>query len=164
MQIRSDVAGGSGGQYISVEEGIDSPDAPTDGIATYTFTVAGGTYEIDCRVIVYSGSDDAYFVTIPGAAVNRAVHDSGWVYWNGVEVGEDWHWDIVHSRTDDDLEVEWTLEAGTHTLQIAYRNGGPLLDARKMVRSVVIFDLLLKRKLHIKCGSKMNPPAVPGGK
>jgi len=129
MQIRSDVAGGSGGQYISVEEGIDSPDAPTDGIATYTFTVAGGTYEIDCRVIVYSGSDDAYFVTIPGAAVNRAVHDSGWVYWNGVEVGEDWHWDIVHSRTDDDLEVEWTLEAGTHTLQIAYRNGGPLLDA-----------------------------------
>jgi len=46
-----------------------------------------------------------------------------------VEVGEDWHWDIVHSRDDDDLEVEWTLEAGTHTLQIAYRNGGPLLDA-----------------------------------
>ena len=39
-----------------------------------------------------------------------------------------------------------------------------MLDARKMVRSVVIFDLLLKRKLHVKCGSKIKPPAVLGVK
>jgi hypothetical protein len=48
---------------------------------------------------------------------------------NDIAGGSDWHWDVVHSSEDGNKEVEWTMSAGTYTLNIAYREEGALLDA-----------------------------------
>ena len=48
---------------------------------------------------------------------------------NGISDGAAWHWDVVHSDDDNQQEVEFTLSAGTHTLEIARREDGTLLDA-----------------------------------
>ena len=43
--------------------------------------------------------------------------------------GSGWHWDMVHSSDGGNREVEWTMAAGTYTLNVAYREEGVLLDA-----------------------------------
>jgi hypothetical protein len=48
---------------------------------------------------------------------------------NDIAGGSDRHWDVVHSSEDGNKEVEWTMSAGTYTLNIAYREEGALLDA-----------------------------------
>jgi hypothetical protein len=40
-----------------------------------------------------------------------------------------WGWDDVHSNDHGNETVIWTLSAGTHTLEIAKREDGVLLDA-----------------------------------
>ena len=62
-------------------------------------------------------------------ATNTTNHASGWVRFNGIQAGDAWHWDVVHSDDDNQQEVEFTLSAGTHTLEIARREDGTLLDA-----------------------------------
>jgi hypothetical protein len=130
MQVWSDRADASGGQYIAVVPGNSSTgNPPALGRATYTFNVAAGVYKVVCRVIAPGGSDDSFWVRIPGATTQTINHSSGWVRWNGVEYGSDWHWDDVYSDDDpEDRTVYFTLAAGTHTLEIAYREDGTLLD------------------------------------
>lgn len=129
MQVFSAIPGASGGQYIEVEAGNNSTDGPTNGIASYNITVGGGTYKINCRVIAPSGSNDSFYVNIQGATTQTVNHSSGWVRWNEIAGGSDWHWDVVHSYEDSNKEVEWTMAAGTYTLEVAYREEGTLLDA-----------------------------------
>jgi hypothetical protein len=43
--------------------------------------------------------------------------------------GKEGYWHVVHSSDDGNKEVEWTMGAVTHTLEIAYREEGVLLDA-----------------------------------
>ena len=121
----------SGGFYISVEPGYNSTDEPPApyGVATYSITVNRGTYKISVRVIAPSTDDDSFWVDISGATTNTLNHNSGWVKWNNIEPGSQWHWDDVHSSDDGDQIVEFFLEAGTHTMRIAYREDGALLDA-----------------------------------
>ena len=130
LQVWSDRADASGGQYIEVVPGNSSSNnPPTDGHATYVFQVKGGVYKIIGRVIAPSGSDNSFWFRIQGATTNTTNHPSGWVRWNGIEQGSDWHWDDVHSDDDpNDPTVEFTLAAGTYTLEIAYREDGALLD------------------------------------
>jgi len=81
-------------------------------------------------VIAPSGSDDSFWCRIEGATTNTTNHSSGWVRWS-VDNGSDWHWAAVESMEpiDADYEnVEFTLAAGTYTLEIAYREDGTLLD------------------------------------
>jgi hypothetical protein len=40
-----------------------------------------------------------------------------------------WGWEDVFSSDDDDVTVEFTLEAGTYTLEIRYRENESQLDA-----------------------------------
>jgi len=51
--------------------------------------------------------------------------------------GSDWQWDFVHSSEDGNAEVEWTMDAGTYTLDIAYREGGALVDAIVVTKIVL---------------------------
>ena len=130
MQI-SDDPDANGGQYIAVEPGNNStgnPSAPS-GVATYSITVPAGTYKIVGRVICPNGDDDSFWVRIQGATTQTTNDPSGWVEWNNIDPGSEWHWDVFHSTDDGGAEVEWTLAAGTHTLEIAYREDGALLDA-----------------------------------
>ncbi len=123
----------SGGQYIGTDDGIgDEMDAaPADGVATYNFTVQGGTYKISCRIIIPSG--DSFWVRIPGATTLTPGEDpdqpgTGWVRWSDPPNSDNWYWYDVFSGDHDDETANWTLSAGAHTLEIARREDGALLD------------------------------------
>jgi len=132
MKVYDDPAA-SGGQYIGTDDGIgDENDAvPADGVATYNFTVAGGIYKIMGRVKPEQGN--SFWFRIVGATnqthENPDQPGTGWVRWNDIEAGADWHWDEVHSSDHSNAIVNWTLPAGQHTLEIARREDGGLLDA-----------------------------------
>ena len=65
---------------------------------------------------------------------NTTNHASGWVRFNGISDGDAWHWDEVRSSDDGDSVVEFTLTAGTHTLEVARREDGALLDAITVIQ------------------------------
>ena len=124
----------SGGKYIGTDDGIgDEMDAtPADGVATYNFTAQGGTYKIEFSVIITGGSN-SFWVRIPSATDLTPGEDpdqpgSGWVRFNDISDGAEWHWDEVRSSDHGDAVANWTLAAGAHTLEIARREDGTLLD------------------------------------
>jgi hypothetical protein len=132
MEVRDDPTA-SAGKYITTDESVgNSNDAPpADGIATYDFTVAGGTYTISGRVKVPSGSD-SFWVRIQGAAIpaETVIHSSGWVQWNGMPDPGRWYWnDVFSDDAPGNATVLFTMEPGTYTLEIARREDGAQLDA-----------------------------------
>jgi hypothetical protein len=128
MAIYSDREDASGGQYIATIGDNSTGDPPDDGVASYPIRLSGGTYRIIGRVIAPTGNDDSFWVRLQGATTNTLNHVSGWVQW-GLDVGEDWHEVPVRSMDDDDATVLFTVEPGTYSLEIAYREDGALLDS-----------------------------------
>jgi hypothetical protein len=124
----------SAGRYIGTDAGIgnESDTPPADGVATYTFTVQGGIYKIVGRVIIPDG--DSFWVRIPSATNLTPGEDpdnpgTGWVRWSDPPDGDTWHWEDVFSGDHGGETANWTLPAGQHTLEIAHREDGALLDA-----------------------------------
>jgi hypothetical protein len=125
----------SAGRHIGSEngDGSDGDTAPgAEWLATYNFDVAGGLYKILIRAIAPNGGDDSFWVRIP-TATSQTHEDpdqpgTGWVRFNGIDAPDGWSWDEVHSNDHDDAVVNWTLPAGTHTLEIAKREDGTWLD------------------------------------
>ena len=131
LEVFSDDPTASGGQYIGTVDGSGDSNSnpPADGVATYSITVPeDGVYRIAFRVVITGGSN-SFWVRIPGMATNTGNHASGWVRFNDIQDGDAWHWDEVHSNDDSNQVVDFTLSAGTHTLEIARREDGTLLDA-----------------------------------
>jgi hypothetical protein len=133
MTVRTDPLA-SGGSYIGTDDGIgdENDTAPADGVATYSFTAQGGVYKILIRVIITGGSN-SFWLRIP-TATSQTHEDpdqpgSGWIRFNDISDGADWHWDEVHSNDHGNAVVNLTLPAGQHTLEIARREDGTLLDA-----------------------------------
>jgi len=119
----------SGGQCIGTEPGTGNVTAnppEVDGTAKIPFTVIGGTYRILGRVII--PADDSFWIRIQGATTNTTNHASGWVRWSDPPNGDTWHWDAIFSTDDANTDVEWTMAAGTYTLEVAYREDGALVD------------------------------------
>ncbi|MCH8216260.1 MAG: hypothetical protein IH892_05755 [Planctomycetes bacterium] len=136
MQVFSDSPTASAGQHIGTVDGIgdENGNPPADGVATYSLTVPeDGVYRLAIRVIITGGSNSFWF-RIPGMVTNTTNHASGWVRFNDIQDGATWHWDEVRSSDDGDSVVEFTLSAGTHTLEIARREDGTLLDAIAVVQ------------------------------
>ena len=114
-------ASASCGSYIEVAAGNNAYNAaPSDGYADYDFSLAEASrVAIWLRVRIPEpdpGGNDSFWVDVSG-------DDSSWYKYNGIGSGVDWHW------------VEWTervgykdLAAGEHTLSIAYREDGAMLD------------------------------------
>jgi hypothetical protein len=124
----------SGGRYIgtNVGTGNEMDAAPADGVATYSFTVQGGVYKISGRVIIPDG--DSFWVRVVGVTDPTPGEDpdqpgTGWVRWSDPPNGDNWHWDDVFSDDHGRQVANWTLAAGTYTLEIARREDGALLDA-----------------------------------
>jgi hypothetical protein len=130
MTVYIDDPAAMGGRFIGTTDDVGNssgnPPSP-DGTATYTFTVKGGVYKINGRVIIPAG--DSFWVRIVGATTQTSNHSSGWVRWSDPPNGTDWHWNEVFSAEDGNEVVEFTLAAGTHTLEIGYREDGAMLDA-----------------------------------
>jgi len=123
----------SGGQYIMKDPNAatSTSNPPADGLAAYQFTVVnGGVYKITGRVIT-TGNNDSFWLRIPDVTMNVAGDPSnpGWIEWNGLTQEDVWGWEDVFSSNDDNVTVEFTLEAGTYTLEIRYRENESQLDA-----------------------------------
>ncbi|MHC4332053.1 MAG: hypothetical protein ACYSWW_28485, partial [Planctomycetota bacterium] len=131
-----DDSSSSSGTHIGSDngDGDDNDAAPgAEWVAGYNFTADAGVYKIVAQVIAPTGSDDSFWIRIVGAT--SQTHEdpdqpgTGWVRFNSIEAGDAWHWDEVHSNDHDNELVTWTLAAGEHTLEIAKREDGTLLDA-----------------------------------
>ncbi len=123
----------SAGRHIGSENGAgdDNDLAPApEWIARYNFTAAGGDYKVLFRVRTDS---DSFWVRITDAT--SQTHEdpdqpgTGWVRFNEIAAGTEWHWDEVHSNDHGNAVVTWTLPAGSHTLEIGKREDGTWLDA-----------------------------------
>jgi hypothetical protein len=132
LTVRSDPLA-SGGGCIGTNDGIgdETTSPPATGVAAYNFTVLGGVYKIALRVSIAGGSN-SFWVRIPGATNYDPGTDplnSGWIRFNDISDGAAWHWDEVHSNDHGNQVVKITLPAGAHTLEVARREDGALLDA-----------------------------------
>jgi len=141
LQVFSAIPGASGGKYMQVapDTPLATANPPAQGIATYKLTVQGGTYVIRARIAIPTANQDAFWFRIQGATADKTLHSSGWCQWNTVAPGATWHWDDVHSSQSvpANQTVNWTMSAGTYTLQIAYMDAGtvpPMLDALMIVK------------------------------
>ncbi|MFB0525023.1 MAG: DUF4457 domain-containing protein [Phycisphaerae bacterium] len=125
-----DDPGASGGRYIGSEDGDgdDTSNPPgAEWLATYNFTVSAGIYKIQARIITAPGN--SFWVRIPDATSPQITRDDGWVNTNPMDEGSTWHWDEIHNDQQDDNVVYFRLSAGQHTLEIAKREDGALLDS-----------------------------------
>jgi hypothetical protein len=121
----------SGGRYIGTDEadGDETSGPPAVGVATYTINVpADGDYILSCLVIIPPGDNNSFWVRIADAATDSEPHASGWMRWNEIPDGDDWHWVDVFNSDAGNQTVKFTLTAGDHTLEIAHREGGAKLD------------------------------------
>lgn len=111
----------SGGQYIAAELGNKSTDsAPTEGRITYAFHLStAGDYRLWGRVIAPDTGTDSYWIRMD--AMN-------WVKWNEIEITSVWKWAQVHDSDNGNTPVLFSLDAGDHTITVAYREPGTLLD------------------------------------
>ncbi|MCP4613611.1 MAG: hypothetical protein GY845_33395 [Planctomycetes bacterium] len=131
MEIYSDMADASGGEYIGTTDDVGNssgtPPFP-DGTASYNFTVEGGTYMLSCRIIIPNG--DSFWFRIQGATTQTTNDPSGWVRWSDPPNSDSWYWDDVFSADDegDNETVLFTMDPGTYTLEIGYREDGALMD------------------------------------
>jgi hypothetical protein len=125
----------SGRRHIGSDDGDgnDNDTAPgAEWLASYNFTAAAdGVYKIVLRG--QEAGADSFWVRITTAA-SQTLEDpdqpgTGWVRFNGMDAPSGWAWDEVHSNDHDNTVVNWTLAAGEHTLEIAKREDGTLLDA-----------------------------------
>ncbi len=129
MQIYDDPRA-SGGRYIGTpgDSGDETEYPPVYGVAAYNFTLPEGTYKVLFHVIVIGGAD-SFWVRIPGAACDPGTYrNTDWIKFNVIDKGDTWHWDEVHSDSHNKEVVKFTLSAGTHTLEVARRDAGTLLD------------------------------------
>ena len=129
MNVYDDPAA-SGGKYVGTEN-LGVTGAHLDGVAKYSFTVKGGTYKIQGRVIEPAGGgSNSFWVRLPGATMNTAPlpANDGWINWN-FAVGTTWHWGEVINTDASNIPIRYTLQPGSYTLEIAYREDGAQLDA-----------------------------------
>ncbi len=120
---------------MRMSEGFDSPPSRSNrGIASYSLTVPeDGVYRLALRISNPDAPPSALWVRIPNMVTNTANHSSGWIDFDKIWQRA-WQWLEVHSTTDGKQVVEFTLSAGTHTLEIAGKRAGTQFDAVALVR------------------------------
>jgi subtilisin family serine protease len=141
----------SGGKAVQAPAGTDTLGAPaTGGHGKIPFSVATtGTYKVWGRSTAPKKEQDSWWFRV----------DTGtWRRWNNLPVGTPaatgYAWDDVHDDRQPpagtgSAAVIFTLTAGNHTLEFAYREGGSRMD-----RLLVTDDLTF-----VPTG--MGPPSAP---
>ncbi|MCA9140250.1 MAG: hypothetical protein KDB00_25945, partial [Planctomycetales bacterium] len=103
----------SNGQYVTVKQGANSTNAPpsgSDGAVQIPFTVTRASkYYLFARVKCPSADDDSFWIKIDNGRFVAA---------NGLRTSG-WDWVLL---------TNINLESGDHTLSVAYREDGALLD------------------------------------
>ncbi len=135
MMTYDDDPNASGGEYIGVALGNNSTassPAP-NGTASFVFDVpAAGTYKVVARIKLLTDTidDDSSYARIDGATYSSG---SNWIKWNNNTVkpgiGTKWGWVTIFNNDASDAQVNFTMDAGQYTLEIAYREDGMYFDA-----------------------------------
>ena len=127
----------SGGQYVEIKPGNTSQSAPPIALEdriSYTFEVAKtGEYTLWGRVLTPSSGDDSFWVRMNGEA---------WQQW---PAGTSIEWSWVS-------QGQYSLSAGSNTLDIAYREDGAQLD-----------KLYLTQQSTPPVGVGLEQPCAPPG-
>lgn len=104
----------SNDQYVTIASGNNSTgSAPSNaaGYIDFDFSVSeGGNYSVWSRVITPNGTDDSFWVRMDGGS---------WFQWNNIGPNSNWAWEQAQT---------YNLNPGNHTLTIAYREDGALMD------------------------------------
>lgn len=105
----------SNGEYVAIPSGYNALNSAPSDLASkivLPFSVdESGNYTVWARVIAPTPDDDSFWVQMDGGS---------WVMWNNIAPGSTtWTW--------DDIQI-YELNPGNHTLTIAYREDGTLLD------------------------------------
>ena len=86
-------------------------DEPENRIRFTLEQAAAGTYALHARVLARDASEDSFWVRL---------NDGPWIRWNGLPCGRSFQWATLPEKL--------MLSAGTHTLDIAFREGKTRLD------------------------------------
>ena len=159
-----DDAAATGGKATGTDNGDgNSSSAPpaAEWLSTFTFTAPEGVYKVMFRLIAPNGSDDSFWVRIPTATTqtNESLAGTGWVKFNNTKQGSAWHWDEVHDADHSNAVVNWTLPAGTHTLEFGKREDGGKVDAILITNNLG----LAEGKLDLSLMPLNVPLGVPTG-
>ncbi len=110
-------AGANGG--LAIAPSGNSYNTPGPNRAAYQFAVDEGTYVVWGRVRAPTPDDDSLWVSVDGRPFVR---------WNDIARSSGYVWDEVHNSDAGGARVTFALGAGLHTLEIANREDGVLLD------------------------------------
>ncbi len=115
--VQREDATASEGAYISLQEGLSSPDSPPAGVSakvTYHFEITQtGAYHIFGRVKANGTADNAFWVRL---------NEGDWMQWPISSSGSAFDWIILQNEAFA-LETERTQK-----LEVAYLSGSALLD------------------------------------
>ena len=118
--VKSQADGASNKGYIEVageRQSLSTP--PPDGHARFYVSVpVDGTYLLWARVLAPS-EGDSFWLRVDGKR---------WIRWNGIRQSQGWHWEEVHDNSYDNRVLSVELQAGSHMLEIAYRESNTKLD------------------------------------
>jgi hypothetical protein len=95
----------------------------------------GGVYKIWLRTGPLSSTGaDSLWVRVKDATINPSGNSTnpGWVRANNLYAQASpsaWHWVVVWDDDHSDAAVQFTIPAGTHTLEIGYRELAVQVDA-----------------------------------
>ena len=120
LVVRSDTKA-SGGRTVRVRNGANSiGSVPSKGRLRLSLSLPrAGSYRIWGRVIAPTNGDNSFWLRIDGGA---------WRVWDGIELGRSWHWVDVHTTGTSGQTLLLNLTAGSHVIDIAYREDGAQLD------------------------------------
>jgi len=81
---------------------------------------------LSCRIIIPNG--DSFWFRIQGATTQTTNHPSGWIRWSDPPNSDSWYWEDVFSAEDSGETVLFTMDPGTYTLEVGYRENAALMD------------------------------------
>ena len=112
----------SNSSYMVMQSGtsqLTTPPAAAADHLSFSFDItAAGDYKVWARTFTNTENDDSFWVRMDGGS---------WIKWNDVPAGS-WLWDDVHDSDNAGAAVTFNLTAGSHTLDIAFRELGAKID------------------------------------
>jgi hypothetical protein len=103
------------GSAIATTTGTESLNSvPSTGWARFDFrTATGGTFKAHAQVEVGDGNHDSFWVRID---------NQPWIKWNNITTHDPCDYDTIHnSDVSGSPQVSFTVPAGSHTFELAYR-------------------------------------------
>ena len=119
LTIGNDPEASNGGFIEVAGQHQSTSRPPEDGHAHFYVDIpVSGTYLLWGRVNA-PASGDSFWLRVNGKR---------WIRWNGIQNGPGWHWEEVHDNEHNNRVLSIELQAGSHLIELAYREKNTKLD------------------------------------